>query len=64
MCNQLTYTDDELIKASTVELERTLCAIKQIRHDLIGDYWPLMLDYQRQKISNELAQRELAKLSS
>ena len=61
MCKQMTYTPEELIAAPTHELARTLAAIKQIRDELIGDMWPLVLDYQRQEITNELAKRELIK---
>ena len=57
MCKQMTYTEEELKEAPSHELERTLAAIKQVRDELIGNMWPLVLDVQRQAITNELALR-------
>ena len=57
MCKQMTYTEEELKAEATHELERTLAAIKQVRDELIGNMWPVVLDYQRQAITNELALR-------
>lgn len=59
MCNQFTYTPEELRQARSEELRRTLSAIKQIRDELIGDWWPSVLDAQRQNITDELTRREL-----
>jgi hypothetical protein len=58
MCKQLTYTDEELAKESSLELSRTLAVIHELRGELIGDFWPRMLDYTRQAITNEFARRE------
>jgi hypothetical protein len=59
MCNQFTYTPEELAAARSEELRRTLSAIKQIRDELIGDWWPAVLDTQRQNITNELTRRAM-----
>lgn len=64
MCKQMTYTAEELEVAPAHELERTLHAIKQVRDELIGDFWPLVLDQQRQLITNELARRNLCGVKS
>lgn len=57
-CKQMTYSDAELLTEHNNELSRTLSAIKQIRDELIGNYWPYVLDAQRQKIVDELVRRE------
>ena len=64
MCKQMTYTEEELKAEPTHELERTLAAIKQVRDELIGEMWPLVLDDQRQAITNELALRIQAQLAN
>lgn len=57
MCKQMTYTEEELKEAPSHELERTLAAIKQVRNELVGNFWPYVLDQQRQAITTELANR-------
>jgi len=58
MCKQLTYSETELRAESDLELGRTLAVIHELRGELIGDFWPRMLEQTRQDITDELTRRE------